>query len=525
MAGQRRSGPNVGYTAHGDAFLLRVLLPERHFFSFVYEQKLREGRTGRFSRRAAPGRRRRDASHAELRLVSSMLSQGYDIMKDDIGTSYGDLPDHKYFISVREFTTSAMEYIDSTRCSLLGEYKKLNVWIVKERIKCCVRSMAVELFNQHEEGNYSMDQIPEDWRSLMSLMLHNPHEHGYLICNYAPLIPIENRILFYFRAYEHMRFVLAYTNDAAYRDILKMLPYQNRWFQITEGNYLLEASLKHKNYGVDDNPEKAHDPETFFKYYRHSNCHRLDRCFMIEEVGGYSAEQFELIFIVKYPLFLPLLQQELQRYNQLRCLKPHTLFFYGNIQDAEQSCAMIYHDQLDNPQATVGELMCTLEELYQGTDLTVALHRRITRHTDEPVENEEIILQVKVLPGSRKGTKITLPYEGSHFYGQPPHDLILTLDSAPHETYILYGNDLVVHWVLRLVDALAKCTINLKTLDGRYLKIKVDEVVYPGYELVINDESPIGEGLKGNLRIIFDVSFPKTLSGRQQHSIRQVLDR
>ncbi|KAF2923034.1 hypothetical protein DAI22_07g159800 [Oryza sativa Japonica Group] len=370
-----------------------------------------------------------------------------------------------------------------------------------------------------------MDQIPEDWRSLMSLMLHNPHEHGYLICNYAPLIPIENRILFYFKAYEHMRFVLAYTNDAAYRDILKKLPYQNRWFQITEGNYLLEASLKHKNYGVDDNPEKAHDPETFFKYYRHSNCHRLDRCFMIEEVGGYSAEQFELIFIVKYPLFLPLLQQELQRYNQLRCLKPHTLFFYGNIQDAEQSCAMIYHDQLDNPQATVGELMCTLEELYQGTDLTVALHRRITRHTDEPVENEEIILQVKVLPGSRKGTKITLPYEGSHFYGQPPHDLILTLDIAPHETYILYGNDLVVHWVLRLVDALAKCTINLKTLDGRYLKIKVDEVVYPGYELVIKDEGwPIGEGLKGNLRIIFDVSFPKTLSGRQQHSIRQVLD-
>uniref|UniRef100_A0A0E0EBW5 Chaperone DnaJ C-terminal domain-containing protein n=1 Tax=Oryza meridionalis TaxID=40149 RepID=A0A0E0EBW5_9ORYZ len=524
------------------AFLLRVLLPERRFFSFVYEQKLREGRTGRFSRRAAPGRRRlRERRTGRFSRRAAPRFKGYDIMKDDIGTSYGDLPDHK------EFTTSAMEYIDSTRCSLLGEYKKLNVWIVKERIKCCVRSMAVELFNQHEEG-YCLSRFgesniwvaptghirfrlvtrtkrtdelvcqnyldlrnvirPTDWRSLMSLMLHNPHEHGYLICNYAPLIPIENRILFYFRAYEHMRFVLAYTNDAAYRDILKKLPYQNRWFQITEGNYLLEASLKHKNYGVDDNPEKAHDPETFFKYYRHSNCHRLDRCFMIEEVGGYSAEQFELIFIVKYPLFLPLLQQELQRYNQLRCLKPHTLFFYGNIQDAEQSCAMIYHDQLDNPQATVGELMCTLEELYQGTDLTVALHRRITRHTDEPVENEEIILQVKVLPGSRKGTKITLPYEGSHFYGQPPHDLILTLDIAPHETYILYGNDLVVHWVLRLVDALAKCTINLKTLDGRYLKIKVDEVVYPGYELVIKDEGwPIGEGLKGNLRIIFDRLF------------------
>jgi hypothetical protein len=56
------------------AFLLRVLLLERRFFSFVYEQKLREGRTGRFSRRAAPGRGRRDASHAELRLVSRLVA-------------------------------------------------------------------------------------------------------------------------------------------------------------------------------------------------------------------------------------------------------------------------------------------------------------------------------------------------------------------------------------------------------------------------------------------------------------------
>uniref|UniRef100_A0A0E0LL79 Uncharacterized protein n=1 Tax=Oryza punctata TaxID=4537 RepID=A0A0E0LL79_ORYPU len=172
----------------------------------------------------------------------------------------------------------------------------------------------------------------EDWRSLMSLMLPNPHKHGYLLCNYAPLIPIENRILFYFRAYEHLRFVLYYTNNIAYRAILEKLPYTNRWFQITEGNYLLEASLKHKKYGFDDNMEKARHPETFL---------RLDRCFMIEEVG-----------------------EELHKHDQLRCLKPHTLFFYEKMEYSEESCAMIYHDQLDNPQATVGKLLCTLEELY-----------------------------------------------------------------------------------------------------------------------------------------------------------------
>ena len=76
------------------------------------------------------------------------------------------------------------------------------------------------------------------------------------------------------------------------------------------------------------------------------------------------------------------------------------------------------------------------------------------------------------------------------------------------------------------MDALAGTTVNLKTLDGRDLVIKLTDVVTPGYELAIAKEGmPIikENGRRGNLRIRFDVDFPKRLSSEQRQNIRKVL--
>ncbi|KAG8046573.1 hypothetical protein GUJ93_ZPchr0008g12451 [Zizania palustris] len=67
---------------------------------------------------------------------------------------------------------------------------------------------------------------------------------------------------------------------------------------------------------------------------------------------------------------------------------------------------------------------------------------------------------------------------------------------------------------------------NLKTLDGRDLGIMLTDVVTPDYELVIAKEGmPIVKenGRRGNLRIKFDIIFPKSLSSEQRQNIRKVL--
>jgi DnaJ homolog subfamily B member 4 len=96
----------------------------------------------------------------------------------------------------------------------------------------------------------------------------------------------------------------------------------------------------------------------------------------------------------------------------------------------------------------------------------------------------------------------------------------------PHDVYSLEGNDLIVKQEIPLVDALAGTAINLKTLDGRNLPVRVEEVVRPGYEVVLEKEGwPIRKepGKKGKLVIKFDVTFPTRLTSTQRAAIKQIM--
>lgn len=76
------------------------------------------------------------------------------------------------------------------------------------------------------------------------------------------------------------------------------------------------------------------------------------------------------------------------------------------------------------------------------------------------------------------------------------------------------------------MEALCGTTIRLTTLDGRPLSIPVREVATPVGEKVVPGEGmPLTKspGSRGNLRIKFDVVFPRTLSDQQKASLRQVL--
>lgn len=88
------------------------------------------------------------------------------------------------------------------------------------------------------------------------------------------------------------------------------------------------------------------------------------------------------------------------------------------------------------------------------------------------------------------------------------------------------GNDLVVNQKISLLDALTGKTVDLTTLDGRYLAIPATDIIKPGHEMVIlNEGMPISKEphKKGNLRIKFDVTFPSRLSAEQKSDLKRVL--
>ncbi|CAM0911169.1 unnamed protein product [Alopecurus aequalis] len=177
------------------------------------------------------------------------------------------------------------------------------------------------------------------------------------------------------------------------------------------------------------------------------------------------------------------------------------------------------------PPPVETKLPCMLQELYSGSTRKMKISRNVMKPNGQ-VRTESEILTIDIKPGWKKGTKITFPDKGNEQPNQLAADLVFVIDEKPHDQYTREGNDLLFYQKIDLVDALAGTTVNLKTLDGRDLVIKLTDVVTPGYELAIAKEGmPIikENGRRGNLRIRFDVDFPKRLSPEQRQNIRKVL--
>ncbi len=182
-----------------------------------------------------------------------------------------------------------------------------------------------------------------------------------------------------------------------------------------------------------------------------------------------------------------------------------------------------FRRQQSQPQKVEVPLNITLEELYTGT----TKRRKVTRSVANRGKVEET-LEIHVKAGWKEGTKVTYAGRGDEVPGQPPQDLVFVLTQKPHPVFTREGDDLIVTKRISLVEALTEGNkIEVKSLDGRVLRVPLREVIRPGSERVIAGEGmpkPKYPGQKGNLRIKFDVSFPvHQLGGQAAEDLKRAL--
>ena len=80
--------------------------------------------------------------------------------------------------------------------------------------------------------------------------------------------------------------------------------------------------------------------------------------------------------------------------------------------------------------------------------------------------------------------------------------------------------------VVDLHEALLGSSVYVTTLDGKSINVEVPEIVDPKYVKVL-----VGEGMplskspntKGDLKIKFDIRFPKELSDAQRATLKECL--
>jgi DnaJ family protein B protein 4 len=100
------------------------------------------------------------------------------------------------------------------------------------------------------------------------------------------------------------------------------------------------------------------------------------------------------------------------------------------------------------------------------------------------------------------------------------------VEEKPHPIYKRDGDDLYCELELSLVEAFSGFSKDLKTLDGRTLKVTgtPGTVVQPGQTKLFTKEGMPNQrtGGKGNLRVKLNVKFPKTVTKEQTEGIKRL---
>ena len=144
---------------------------------------------------------------------------------------------------------------------------------------------------------------------------------------------------------------------------------------------------------------------------------------------------------------------------------------------------------------------------------------------DRLIAKKEMTQTIRVKPGWKKGTKVTFEGMGNERPGCLPGDAVFTVSARRHKAFKRQGDDLVLKAEVPLVSALTGWNFSFRLLGGEKVSWSFrDEVIGPGYEKVVRGEGmPVAGGKRGDLRVKFDVVFPKNLTDEQRRGLVEIL--
>ncbi|CAM0955405.1 unnamed protein product [Alopecurus aequalis] len=170
---------------------------------------------------------------------------------------------------------------------------------------------------------------------------------------------------------------------------------------------------------------------------------------------------------------------------------------------------------------------CTLEELCAGCKKEVRYTRDVVTKNGL-IAKKEVTQTIRVKPGWKKGTKVTFEGVGNERPGCLPGDAVFTVSARKHKAFKRQGDDLVLKAQVPLVSALTGWSFSFRLLGGEKVSWSFrDEVIGPGYEKVVRGEGmPVAggkRGARGDVRVKFDVVFPKDLTDEQRRGLVEIL--
>lgn len=159
----------------------------------------------------------------------------------------------------------------------------------------------------------------------------------------------------------------------------------------------------------------------------------------------------------------------------------------------------------------------TLEEAFTGKETDVRYNL--------PGKPSKTV-KFKIPAGVQTGTRLRFAQGGDDaIAGVPPGDLFIRIEIAPHQQFVRHNAfHLATAIEIDYLDAILGKEVDVPTIDGKPIKLKVPAGIHPGQSLrAAGKGMPTGQGNRGDMHIEVVIA-PKVLSEEQRKLVEQARD-
>ena len=144
------------------------------------------------------------------------------------------------------------------------------------------------------------------------------------------------------------------------------------------------------------------------------------------------------------------------------------------------------------------------------------------------IKGEEVV-EINIPAGVAQGMIVNVPGKGNAGRRNGVNgDIQVFVEEEPHESFVRDGNDLIYNLLLDFPTAALGGDIEIPTIEGGKLRVKVDSGTQPGKTLRLRGKGlPAVKGYgtgKGDLVVNISVYVPKTLSREEKEAIQKFKD-
>jgi len=145
------------------------------------------------------------------------------------------------------------------------------------------------------------------------------------------------------------------------------------------------------------------------------------------------------------------------------------------------------------------------------------------------VTKGEEVVEIKIPAGVAEGMVVNVPGKGNA--GQHngiAGDIQVFIEEEESDTFVRDGNDLIYNLLLDFPTAALGGEVDIPTIDGKTLKVKIDGGTQPGKTMRLRDKGlpavpGYGSG-RGDLVVNISVYVPKTLSREEKKALEEFRD-